>query len=726
MVSSGSALPVLPDRGRLQDAKKRLRSRDGTSRGRLDSTLGFSRGSSTSSLNDGLFLSSTGLSWTETVNGSSPDMTRLSGVLMTLLSIVRKQLVQPPQRPLFVPPKHLGYPSLDKRKKDGGPKKYYPQTVRVEDTEKYLLKKEIVEIEEADKKSKKIVLGRMQTASADKQRYAFDRSAGNYVQNAMEEEKRKKEEKMKRLEEGVESEEQVVALRSEGLWIKQQSTNMDHRVKRLEHLLHLLETEQKKEIAREMEILKAGEGAEGMYAPPKPVSRKASRNGKRISTADDGQVRHHRTTVARITSERMDTADKIMRILQDYDLVSGAQMATYLMNSLGAIAGHPQHAAAMYRSSMSGITDPKSYYMSKSKDSLHTTHKSGGTLLQLETREKKGKKGPKLMRTPRGKYIPIQQDSNGMVVDMGYNKGRGNFGRKGRKKSGYIDSQLADSVEGGLRGSSPGSTHPSNSRASTASSSGTDVHLKKSEIPDGPMSRRGRAAMYRNYRSLLVQEAGDSQQADNMELLALGKGRGPRGGTGANLDITVKKPQSALSNSAAGRATSSSRSTRSLGSSNFTETPSRDTRRSSLPHPKELNDLAPNWFPHMGTMPAPVGVAERALRNPNDPNAGKRDGRGLPPEEVLPDDNQPFEGRVRWFAKEGDLNFYPMLTAPSFSRSFAADKIIRKMLEEKKQPKTMSGMPAYRLSMPMAGAGTYGESANSFSFLVGRPMQPKH
>jgi hypothetical protein len=126
----------------------------------------------------------------------------------------------------------------------------------------------------------------------------------------------------------------------------------------------------------------------------------------------------------------------------------------------------------------------------------------------------------------------------------------------------------------------------------------------------------------------------------------------------------------------------------------------------------------------MGTMPAPVGVAERALRNPEDPNAGKRDGRGLPPEEVLPDDDQPFEGRVRWFQKKNDINFYPMLTAPSFSRSFAADKIIRKMLEQNKTPKSMTGMPAYRLSMPMAGAKTYGESANSFSFLLGRPLQP--
>ena len=123
-------------------------------------------------------------------------------------------------------------------------------------------------------------------------------------------------------------------------------------------------------------------------------------------------------------------------------------------------------------------------------------------------------------------------------------------------------------------------------------------------------------------------------------------------------------------------------------------------------------------------MPAPVGVAERALRNPRDPSAGKRDGRGLPPEEVLPDDDQPFEGRVRWFAKKNDLNFYPMLTAPSFSRSFAADQIIRKMLEENKKSNTMTGMPAYRLSMPMAGAKTYGESANSFSFLLGRPLQP--
>ena len=75
-------------------------------------------------------------------------------------------------------------------------------------------------------------------------------------------------EAMRQLEEGAETQEQVVALRSEGLWIKQQSTNMDHRVKRLEHLLHILETEQKLEIAREMDILKAGNGARGMHAPP--------------------------------------------------------------------------------------------------------------------------------------------------------------------------------------------------------------------------------------------------------------------------------------------------------------------------------------------------------------------------------------------------------------------------------------------------------------------------
>ena len=230
------------------------------------------------------------------------------------------------------------------------------------------------------------------------------------------------------------------------------------------------------------------------------------------------------------------------------------------------------------------------------------------------------------------------------------------------------------------------------------------------------MSRRGRAAMYRNYRSLLVEEAGIAVGLENYDLLSnVGKGRGSRGGTGADLDMHGMPIQR----------TSSAASTNHVSLRSSTASTALSSQKSSPPRPPGLNDLAPNWFPHMGTMPAPVGVAERALRNPNDPSAGKRDGRGLPPEEMLPDDNQPFEGRVRWFAKDGDMNFYPMLTAPSFSRSFAADKIIRKMLEEKKKPTTMSGMPAYRLSMPMAGAGTYGESANSFSFLVGRPMHPK-
>lgn len=732
VLSTGSALPEL-----ARNKKRSRRGEKGNGGGRQLMQLS----SSSSTLSS---AGTRGLSWSEPHEAApAADTTRLSGVLLTLASIVRKQLMQPPQRPLFVPPKHLGYSSLDATKQGGGPKKYYPQTVRAEDTEKYLLHTEIEETENADRKSKKIVLGKMATASADKQRYAFDRSAGNYILNAMEEEKNAKLAKVRELEQGVETQDQVVALRSEGLWIKQQSMNMDHRVKRLEHLLHILEKEQKLEIAREMAILKAGSGAKGMHAPPPGHHQRGASSSSSSASGtgyDDGQVRHHRATVAKITSERMNVADKIMRILQDYDLVSGAQMATYLMTSLRTIAGHPKHAAAMYRSSMSGITDPESLYASSSWDGKslrkNSTNARSGTIYELQTSKKGRRKGePTLMRTPRGKYIPIQQDGNGVVVDMGYNKGRGNFGTKAKKPNAFGEAApMSAGSDGGFsstgaasrRGSvgNDGSTRSSSagSIAATSRSSSRGSLAKQlkdamqSDIPDGPMSRRGRAAMYRNYRSLLVEEAATAAGMKNYDLQSnVGKGRGQRGGTGADLDMHGLPTQRTVS---AASANSSS-----LQSS--TASTSQPSRKSSPPRPPGLNDIAPNWFPHMGTMPAPVGVAERALRNPNDPQAGKRDGRGLPPEEVLPDDNQPFEGRVRWFAEEGDLNFYPMLTAPSFSRSFAADKIIRKMLEEKKKPTTMSGMPAYRLSMPMAGAGTYGESANSFSFLVGRPMHPK-
>ena len=609
--SAGSALPVIPRAGAKRSRGRGAGGAGGSQLTDLStSQTGFSSSLSTAA------SSAEGLSWTESSVGpsSATDMTRLSSVLLTLVTIIRKQLMQPPQRPLFVPPKHLGYDSLDKTKKGGGPKKFYPQSVCVEDTEKYLLHTEMKETEDADNKGKKIVLGKMQTASADKQRYAFDRTSGNYILNAMEEEKNAKLEKVRKLEESVETEEQVVALRSEGLWIKQQSSSMDHRVKRLEHLLHVLEREQKLEIRREMDILKAGDGAKGMHAAETSSSyhgqgAKSSTHSASSSAgmgSDDGQVRNHRETIARITSERMDVADKIMRMLQDYDLVSGAQMATYLMKSLQSIAGHPNRAAAMYRSSMSGITEPESLYISSgSGESRRKTKNRGGTLLELQTSKGRQRRDePVLMRTPRGKYIPIQQDGDGIVVDMGYNKGRGKFGGKAKKKDKYEAgaSGIANSVTsrhtasrsnssvGSRRQDSRGSSD-SSTRASISAGSNVVNQLKdniQSDIPDGPMSRRGRAAMYRNYRALLVEEAGVAAELKDYTLQTnIGKGRGLRGGTGADLDMNGMPRRDASSatstNSSALHPGSAPGSVSNRGS---TDSTTLSSRKSSPPRPR--------------------------------------------------------------------------------------------------------------------------------------------
>ena len=637
-------------------------------------------------------------SFSSTTPIGEPD-TNLTGVLHTLISMIRKQLAEPPQRPLFVPPKHLGYADGTLDSEGSEKTKYYPLSVGEEDTNQYFLNLEHSEKEKLDRDGRNSVLKKVATASVDNQRYPFDRSAGNYIQNALEEEEEKRKEEQRKVEQVSISQEQITALRSEGLWIKQQDQNMNQRLQRLEHLLSLVQSEQKNEISREKRLLECSRKSSAQME--RVMDEKIQGKSKDLGNADMGAVREHRQIVAEIQTERVDTADRIMRILQDYDLISGAQMATYLLKALENVKNAPVHATNTFESSLSGITNPDNVHGGESRGSqLSSAGTDGGkskTLLSLKRNTKgqvvpAGGLGSDLMRTPRGRYLPIATTESGMVTHMG-------FGKSGRTAGG-TKSSTRSSTRSSTSHISSVNPEDNTTRVTTADESAIMTNTKRSELPSGAMSRRGRALMYRNYRSLLVEEQGATTASSSSTTV----------NASASTPLLLYGGQRSVTRPSTDGVSSSSSS-----SSN---------RKWSPPPTRGLRDLAPNWYPHMGTMPAPVGVAERALRNPRDPSAGKRDGRGLPPEEVLPDDDQPFEGRVRWFAKKNDLNFYPMLTAPSFSRSFAADQIIRKMLEENKKSNTMTGMPAYRLSMPMAGAKTYGESANSFSFLLGRPLQP--
>ena len=658
-----------------------------------------------------------------TTNIQVPE-TNLTSVLYALMNIVKKELTQPPQRALFVPPKHLGYAGASGQS-DGTSQdtKYYPLSVRAEDTNTYFRDQEHEEIEKIDRDGRKVVLQKVPFSVADNQRYPFDRSAGNYIHNALHEEEEKKKKEQRQVESVSKSKEQITALRSEGLWIKQQKQNMEHRIKRLEHLLSLIQDEQKKEIDREKQILQGARKSSTQMDQLRNESLMKTGPNKNVAHQDTGSIQEHRQIVANVHAERADTADRLMRILQDYDLVSGAEMATYLMKSLHNVALAPQKAERTFVSSLSGITNPDNLPNNRGTTSAGSTLSSsssssssssngtgnGSTLLSLSIRKKSDTNipaaglGSDLMRTPRGRYAPVTTDSNtGIVTHIGFG---------GKPKSTRSNSRSSSALTN-TSGNSNTAMHTSTVHEEALHM----VHANRVNMPEGPMSRRGRALMYRNYRSLLVQEAGAAGG-----IAASGGGGGGGGGSRVGTSGT-RLGSSNSSNSGSSFTPTMAGSTASTRVSTNTAT-SGGTATTTIRR-KRLTDLEPNWYPHMGTMPAPVGVAERALRNPDDPKAGKRDGRGLPPEEMLPDDDQPFEGRVRWFAKKNDLNFYPMLTAPSFSRSFAADKIIRKMLEQDKTPKEMTGMPAYRLSMPMAGAKTYGESSNSFSFLLGRPLQP--
>ena len=104
----------------------------------------------------------------------------------------------------------------------------------------------------------------------------------------------------------------------------------EQEIERFEHLLAILEKEQKAEINREIRV---------------------------IGESKDKDLKARRYRISKVMEERADAADRIMRILQDYNLLSGADMATYLQKTLKQIADTPMEASALFQASLSGITN---------------------------------------------------------------------------------------------------------------------------------------------------------------------------------------------------------------------------------------------------------------------------------------------------------------------------------------------------------------------------------
>ena len=92
-------------------------------------------------------------------------------------------------------------------------------------------------------------------------------------------------------------------------WVEEQESEKQREHKRLQHLLALLQHEQAQEVVREISLQQPG-----------------------LSSND---VQHRRLELAR---ERGEVADRIMRILQDYNFISGSHMTDYLQTALKAIS----------------------------------------------------------------------------------------------------------------------------------------------------------------------------------------------------------------------------------------------------------------------------------------------------------------------------------------------------------------------------------------------------
>jgi hypothetical protein len=96
------------------------------------------------------------------------------------------------------------------------------------------------------------------------------------------------------------------ALKKKSMWVSLQAASMEKSRKRFEHLLHLLEEQQRKEIDRTRQLVE-------------------------VSLA--GRRKKHEV-VARVARERAEAADWIMRILNGYNFLSGLELAGYLTSTL--------------------------------------------------------------------------------------------------------------------------------------------------------------------------------------------------------------------------------------------------------------------------------------------------------------------------------------------------------------------------------------------------------
>ena len=673
------------------------------------------------------------------LHGSMDDKVTLRKVLKILTGILHRELERPQAySKVFLPPKRVD-------------KKYYPDTV-YDETRDFFLESSHKKLRREDKRAEELVARQIHYASADKQRYAFDRTSGNYIANAANDAELQVRRKKNELARG-QTKEVADTLKMEGLWVKQQTKSSEQEIDRFEHLLHVLETEQKAEIDREIRII--GE------------------------QQDRGNARVRRHKISKVLEERADAADRIMRILQDYELVSGGQMAAYLQRTLHQISQAPGDASALFQASISGRTlnGAEDEVLSDGDDTLESirrgsTRGSRGTSTVGRSRGKGGMaQTVPLDQAPRARNIRRSASTAG----LGTHRPIGSQGVTSGVKRPLTSNDLVpatapttlagplSATPGGLPGKSRGSTRgglgpragtpaviktprgryapivmdnageitnigfedmTKNRSASTAETMSSSSAMRvdsplsfpatqstQSKLPDGPLSQRGRALLYKNYRALLCEAQQD--EFDSM--------------VSKQNDMGGMSHVSFLGGIGGSSIGSGSRGLASSGMASNLRTPLGGRRATpwTATGKERISDaqgrpMEAGWYPHMGTMPAPVSVAERAMED--EEHKIQRDGRGLPPEEIMKDDVDPFIGKLRWAPKEGDFNFYPELERPAYSKSYAADKILRNMQLKKKIPSDAASMPTYRMSMAQHGARTYGESANSFSFLVGRPI----
>ena len=554
------------------------------------------------------------------------DKVTLRKVLTILTEVIKRELSKPQLYPnVFLPPKRIS-------------DTYYPKTVYSE-TRDFFVEKEHAERRREDKRAEELVSKRIHYAHADNQRYAFDRTPGNFIANAANDEAIAVEKRKNEMAIG-QSRSVADALKQEGLWVKQQTKSSQQEIQRFEHLLAILEKEQKAEINREIRV---------------------------IGEAKDKDLRARRYRISKVMEERADAADRIMRILQDYDLVSGADMATYLQRTLKQIANTPSEASALFNASLSGITnadhliedgavgdelddfhernslsrgtrrnkralsraastqglvggrqtgsnttpkkpwktmpfDPKSLVPATAPTTIAGKLRTGTASSKRTQTPGQGPRAytPAVMKTPRGRFAPISMnDSTGVITDTGFRK-------------------PTLSQDGSMILSAP-------SEMKEQDENEIIELAKQSKLPKGPLTMKSRAWLYNNMRAVLLEE--DARMAAEAEAASTGRGssrrrqslsqsgrsamglsRGSVGSISSGRIPVLRTP--GVSDTYSGR-----------------QTPWTATGKERIENSqgKKIED---GWYPHMGTMPAPISVAERAMED--DEHKIRRDGRGLP------------------------------------------------------------------------------------------------